>query len=104
MVYRKLSEGSQRAITRAKVRKLQRAGLLSSKIDANAKPSKFVLSKLYKYRSLISGKQAAVKLASADAAAALRNKVGEGGERKVVIVPREKGEKFFVKGNSKYCF
>jgi hypothetical protein len=92
----KKSRYSQRAITRGKIRKLQRVGLLSENVNANRKPSKFVLSKLYKYRSVISGKAAAVKLSSSSKAAELRNKIGEGGSGRIVVVRREKGERFSV--------
>jgi hypothetical protein len=88
--------GSQRAITRGKIRKLQRAGLLSPKINPNRKPSKYILSKFYTYRSVISGRAAAVTVSTTKKAASLRNKIGEGGAGRVVIVPREKGERFRV--------
>jgi len=91
----------QRAITRGKIRKLQKAGLLSDKINPNARPSDYVKQQLYKYNSVISGKQAAVRLSSAKKAAELRSKIGEGGRGRVVIVPREKGEKFRVVSGDK---
>lgn len=93
---RQRGQAAQRAITRGKIRKLQKAGILSGKIDADKPPSQFVKSQFYKYRSVISDKQAAVKLSSAKKAAELRNKIGEGGRGKIVIVPREPGEKFTV--------
>jgi hypothetical protein len=96
MASSKKSRAGQRAITRGKIRKLQRAGLLSKDLDVNRKPSKYVLSQLYKYKSVISGKQAALKVSSAKKAADLRNKIGEGGRGRIVIVPREKGERFRV--------
>lgn len=86
----------QRAITRGKIIKLQRAGLLSRNINPDKAPSNIVKNKFYKYRSVISGKQAAVKLSTAKKAAAMRHKIGYGGAGKVVILPREKGEKFRV--------
>lgn len=96
MVYSNRRAASQRAITRGKIRKLQRAGLLSDKVNPNAKPSDYVLSQLYKHRGIISGRQAAVRLSSSAKAGELRAKVGEGGRGRIVIVPREKGEKFKV--------
>jgi hypothetical protein len=88
---------AQRRITSRKVQKLQRAGLISSKIDPNSKPSKQTLAKLYKYRSVISGKEAAVRLDTAKSAKEFRDRIGQGGAGRVVIIPREKGEKFKVK-------
>lgn len=96
MASTKKSRAGQRAITRGKIRKLQRVGLLSPKLNVNRKPSKYVLSQFYKYKSVISGKQAAIKVSNAKKAAELRNKIGEGGHGRIVIVPREKGEKFRV--------
>ncbi len=90
------SRQAVRAITRGKIRKLQRAGLLSKSIDLNARPSDYVLSQLYKYREVISGKQAAVKVSSSAKASALRHKIGAGGRGTVVIIPRERGERFRV--------
>lgn len=90
------STSRQRAFTRAKIRKLQRAGLLSSKINANARPSNYVKAAFYKYGKVISGKQAAVKVSDAKRAKALRQRIGEGGHGKIVIVSREKGEKFKI--------
>jgi len=75
---------------------LQRAGLLSQNINVNRKPSKYVLSQFYKYKSVISGKQAAIQLPKASDAAELRRRIGEGGRGRIVIVPREKGERFRV--------
>ena len=94
---KKLS-GGQRAITRGKIRKLQRAGLLSAKINANKKPSKYVLSQLYRFRGLTAPRPsvAAVRVSSARKAAEYRNKIGAGGRGRVVVIPREKGEKFHV--------
>jgi hypothetical protein len=92
----KLSSDSQRAITRGKIRKLQRSGLISQRIDANKKPSQSTISKLYKYRGIISGRLAAVRVSSAKKAAEFRNRIGEGGAGRVVILPREKGERFRV--------
>ena len=86
----------QRAITAGKIKKLQRAGLISAKIDPYKKPSTITLNKISKYRSVISGKQAAVRLSSSKKAAELRKRIGEGGAGRVVIVSREKGEKFTV--------
>jgi hypothetical protein len=94
--YTSKSKGGQRAITRAKIRRLQNAGLLSDRINANKKPSKYVLSQLYKYRGVISGRQAAVKVSTAAKAKEYRSRIGEGGQGRVVIIPREKGEKFRV--------
>lgn len=82
--------------TQRKIRKLQRAGILSPKIDPTKKPSKYVLAKFSKYRGVLSGRQAAISVSSSPKASELRNKIGEGGERKIVIVPREKGETFSV--------
>ena len=100
MSSKQFSRKSQRQIARAattrKIKKLQRAGLLSDRIKTGKKPSKYVLAQLYKYRSVISGKQAAVKLSSAVKAAELRNKIGEGGRGRIVVVPRAKGERFSV--------
>jgi hypothetical protein len=93
---KRLSRQAARAITRGKIRKLQKAGLLSEKINVNRKPSKYVLSQLYKYRSVISGKQAAVRVENSKKAAELRSKVGSGGRGRIVIIPREKGERFRV--------
>lgn len=87
---------SQRAITRGKILKLQRAGLLSGKIDPDKAPSNYTKNAFYKYRGVLSGRQAAVKLKSSDKAAEMRRRIGDGGRGKVVIVPREKGEKFRV--------
>jgi hypothetical protein len=96
MVSRTNSRNSQRAITRGKIRKLQKAGLLSSKVNANAPPSNYVKSQLYKYRGVIVGKQSALKVSSAAKAAEYRNRIGEGGQGRVVVVRREKGERFRV--------
>jgi hypothetical protein len=90
---------SQRAITRGKIKKLQRAGLVSARIDADKPPSKLLKAKFYKYRSILSGKSAAVKVSSAAKARELRGKIGYGGEGRAVIVPREKGERFKVGKN-----
>lgn len=87
---------SQRSITAAKIKKLQRAGLLSSRVDPDAKPSSRTINQIYRYRGVISGKQAAVKLSSSSKAAELRSRIGEGGSGRVVVVPRERGEKFRV--------
>jgi hypothetical protein len=90
------SRYSQRAMTSGKIKKLQRAGLLSDRIDPDTKPSKYVVNQLYKYRGVLSGRQAAVKVSSAAKASELRSRIGEGGTGRVVIVPREKGERFKV--------
>lgn len=90
----------QREITRRKIVKLQKAGLLSSKINPDARPSKFILSKFDKYKGVLSGRQAAVKISSSAKAKELRGRLGEGGQGKIVIVPREKGEKFRVVGDT----
>jgi hypothetical protein len=90
------SRQATRRITAQKIRKLQRSGLISKRVDPSAKPSARVLSKLYKFRSVISGKEAAVRLSSAGKAKALRDKIGAGGAGRVVIVPRERGERFRV--------
>lgn len=100
MAYSKRRAASQRAITRGKIIKLQKAGLISGKIDPNKKPSERTKNILYKYSKVISGKQAAVKVSSAAKAKELRAKIGEGGSGRVVIVPRERGEKFTVTKNN----
>lgn len=92
----KKSSYSQRAITRGKIRKLQRAGLLSSKVNVNRKPSKYILSQLYKYKSVISGKEAALKISSSAKAQEYRNRIGYGGRGKIVVIPKERGERFRV--------
>lgn len=96
MASNRFSRKSQRAITRGKIRKLQRAGLLSEKINANKKPSQFVKAKLYKYRRVISGKDAAVRVSSGVKARDYRKRIGAGGEGRTVVVPREKGERYRV--------
>lgn len=88
---------AQRKITARKIEKLQRAGLISAKLDPYAKPSQFTLNKISKYKAVISGKAAAVQLSSAAKAKEFRNRIGEGGQGKVVVISREKGEKFSVK-------
>jgi len=82
--------------TQRKIRKLQRAGILSPKIDPTKKPSKYVLAKFDKYRGVLSGRQAAVRLSSEKKAAEYRRKIGEGGQGKTVLITREKGERFRV--------
>lgn len=96
----KKRRSGQQAITRRKIIKLQKAGLLSAKIDPDKRPSKIVLSKFDKYRGVLSGRLAAVKVSSSAKAKELRGRLGEGGQGKVVIVPREKGEKFRVVGDT----
>lgn len=96
MAFKRLSAKSQRAITRGKIRKLQRAGLLSDKINASKKPNAFVKAKLYKYRRVLSGKDAAVKVSTTEKAEDYRRRIGAGGQGKTVIIPREKGERFSV--------
>ena len=93
---RKQRQSQSRAITRGKIRRLQKAGLMSQNINPNKKPSKYVLAKLYTYRGVLSGRQAAVQVSTAAKAKELRSKIGDGGQGKVVIVPREKGERFRV--------
>lgn len=90
------SISSQRAITRRKIRKLQKAGLISSSVNPNKKPSRDTINKIYKYRAVIAGKQSALRVSSSAKAADLRSKIGYGGRGKIVIVPREKGERFRV--------
>jgi hypothetical protein len=97
----KKSRYSQRAITSGKIKKLQRAGLLSDRINPDTKPSKYVVNQLFKYRGVLSGRQAAVTVSSARKASELRTKVGEGGVRNIVIVPRQKGERFRVTKDDK---
>jgi hypothetical protein len=87
---------SQRAITRGKIKRLQRAGLISAKVDAGRKPSPHTIQQIYKYRSVLSGKTAAVKVSSSKKAKELRGRIGAGGQGRVVIIPRETGERFRV--------
>lgn len=98
---KRLSRQAQRALTRGKIRKLQRAGLIGESVNPNAKPSKYTLSQLYKYRSVISGREAAIKVSSQSKARDLRNRIGAGGKGKVVIIPREKGERFRITEDDK---
>lgn len=86
----------QREITARKIRKLQSAGLISKNINPNKKPSTLTLNKFHKYREVLSGKKAAFRVSTAAKAKELRDKIGEGGIGRTVIVPREKGEKFHV--------
>src|SRR5215469_8446857 len=101
MASSKRRSASQRATTARKIRKLQKAGLLSEKIDPNKAPSTFVKNKIYKYQSVIAGNAAAVKLSSSKKAQEVRRKIGIGGEGKVAVIAREKGEKFRVLAGDK---
>jgi len=100
MAYSKRRSASQRAITRGKIIKLQKSGLISGKINPDKAPSNYVKNQFYKYRSVISGKAAAVKLSNAAKAKEIRAKIGEGGQGRVVVIPREKGEKFRVENDT----
>lgn len=77
-----------------KAKKLQKAGLLSSKLDLSVKPSSHTLNILYKYHDVVSGKAAVVKADTASQAADLRGKFHFKGRGKAVVIRREKGEKF----------
>lgn len=86
----------QRLATARKIKKLQKSGLISSNINPYKKPSQITLNKLSKYKGVISGKQEAVRVSSAKKAKEYRDRIGEGGSGRTVIVPREKGERFRV--------
>lgn len=93
---RRKSSAGQRAITRGKIRKLQRAGLLSREVNPNKPPSRYVKSQLYRYRGVIVGKQAAVKVSSSEKAAQLRERLDATGRGKTIVLPRQKGQRFRV--------
>lgn len=83
----------RKEIRAAAVKKLQRAGLLG-KVDLRKRPTKTERSKVIKYKELISGRASVVRAPTKKDAAKLRGKFGLKGADKVLVIPREKGEKF----------
>lgn len=90
------SRKTQRNILKKNVEKLQRAGLIGP-VDFRKKASPATIRKLEKYRSILTGKAAAVKAPDLETARRLRKTLGLKGTGKTLIVPREKGEKFKVR-------
>ena len=86
---------NQHKIYLQKVRKLQRAGLLG-KVDARKRGTPYVYGLFSKYHDVITGKVAAVKAPSADKARELESKLGVKRRGRVVLIPRETGEKFRI--------
>lgn len=90
---KKRAQAQRRATRRRAVEKLQSVGLLG-KVDLRKRPSKGERAKVIKYRDLISGRAQVVKAPNKRAASQLRGKFGLKGADRVLVVPREKGEKF----------
>jgi hypothetical protein len=86
-------KAKQREIYHARVKKLQRAGLLGP-VDFRKKATPAIVRTLEKYNSVISGKAATVQAGSAKDAARLRKTLGLKGSGKTIVIPREKGERF----------
>jgi hypothetical protein len=79
----------------AKVKKLQRAGLLG-KVDFRKHATPAVKRALEKHRSFLIGKETAIQASSIGEARALRRKYNLKGRDKTILIPREKGERFNV--------
>lgn len=87
--------GDQRIYFKRQVAKLQKLGLLG-KVDLRKKGQRSVINKIYKYRDVLSGKAAAVKAPDKETAVKLRGKFGLRGVGSVVVVPKEKREKYSI--------
>jgi hypothetical protein len=83
----------QRAIFRANVEKLQRAGLIGP-VDFRKKASPSTIRKLEKYRSVLVGKSATVQAPDLATARRLRKTLGLKGTGKTIVIPKEKGERY----------
>lgn len=87
---------AQRDIYKRNVEKLQRAGLIGA-VDFRKKATPAIIRRLEKYKSVISGKSAAVKAPDLATAVKLRKTLGLQGSGKTIIVPKEKGETYSLK-------
>lgn len=84
-----------RRIYAAKVRKLQKAGLLKG-VNPDKKPTPAVHGVFRKYQDLLTGRAAAVQAPTGEKARELRKRLGVRGSGKTLIIPREKGERITV--------
>lgn len=79
----------------AKVRKLQRAGLLKN-IDVRKKPTPGVFAQFTKHKDILSGRVAPLRASSRTKAKEIRSKLGVKGTGTYVYIPREKGERVTI--------
>lgn len=89
----KSARQTQREIIRTNIKKLQRAGLIGD-VDFRKKASPSTIRKLEKYKSVLVGKAATVKAPDAKTAARLRKTLGLKGSGKIIVIPKEKGERY----------
>lgn len=88
----KSAKNNQHRIYLRKVRKLQRAGLLG-KVNQRRRGTPYIYGLFTKYRDVLTGRAAAIKAPSQDDARELENRLGVKRHGRVVLIPREAGEK-----------
>ncbi len=92
----KKSTGDQRAFYKMRVKKLQRLGLLG-KVDLKKKASPSIIRTIEKYSDVLRGKAQVVQSPHAKET---RKKFGFRGKGDLVVIPKEKGEKFSISKRS----
>jgi hypothetical protein len=92
---KKTRSSQQRREYKAKIKKLQDAGLIG-KVDTRKHASPATKRILEKYKGFLAGRESAVNAPDAKTARELRRKFGFKGKGKTVIIPRERGERFRI--------
>lgn len=86
----------QRARTQRRIIRLRDLGLIDKKTDARKEPTRGVRNALLKYKDLLDGRAQAIRAPKGVKASSFRQRFKFRGKGDVVVIPKEKGEKYVI--------